>query len=297
MPRHVGPAAVLRLEPDEADDLLDQLEKEVPACPALIDIPARPGEELLAFGDTHGDWRSTELVVEKFLEPGVPRILVGLGDYVDRAPRDCGEGSVANALFLLGLAAEFPGRVFLLQGNHETTREIPVVPIDLPEEVDSLWGPDPERYARLTGLLGRGPLAALSPNGAYFAHGGFPRSLPGPEWRARFDHVDEELLIELVWADCRASATDRGLTPQFDERDLDQFFERTGARFFLRGHDPHLAGRAVYHDRCLTLHTSRIYERYGGVLVARFPLDRPIRSALDLTLEHLASEGQEYPEP
>lgn len=285
------------MEAAEADDLLDRLEEAVPVHATLTDLPARPTGEVLTFGDTHGDWRSTELVVEKFLEPSAARTLVGLGDYVDRAPRDCGEGSVANSLFLLGLAAEHPDRVFLLQGNHETTREIPVVPFDLPKEVDSLWGPDPERYARLVGLLGRGPLAALSPNGVFFAHGGFPRSLPAPEWRARFDRVDEALIIELVWADCRASTTNRGLTPPFDERDLEHFFDRTGANLFLRGHDPQLAGRAVYHDRCFTLHTSRIYERYGGVIVARFPLDQPIRSMQDVAVEHLASEGREYPEP
>ncbi len=285
------------MEPSAADELLERLEATVPVLSALVDLPGEPFREAIVFGDSHGDWRSTVQVAEQFLAAPESRCLIGLGDYIDRAPEDCGEGSVANALFLLQLVAEFPGRVFLLQGNHETVRRLSVVPHDLPEEVDLLWGPEPDRYSRIVGLLERGPLAAVSPGGAYLAHAGFPRGKLPAEWREAFDHLDDDRLAEIVWSECAASRNRRGATAPFSEADLTRFLAACGAAVMLRGHDADLAGRSVFHDRCLTLHTTRVYEHFGGVLFARLPLDHPLRSTQDVLLEHVETEGRDYPWP
>jgi hypothetical protein len=214
-------------------------------------------------------------------------MLIGLGDYVDRAPDDCGQGSVANALYLLGLAGRYPERVVLIKGNHELHRLIGVLPHDLPEEVDTLWGPDEERYHRIVALLERGPFAAVSPSGVYFAHGGFPSS-PGSEpWEHLFDGAEADLALDVGWGECGASRARRGVVPPFQEADLVRFLQRSGTRLFLRGHDPDLAGRWVFGGRCLTLHTSRTYARYGGVLYARVPLDRAVESSESVTVERL----------
>ena len=294
----ISPEQILGFDPEEADALLDRLEREIPVLPTtLVEVPSAPNVEAVVFGDTHGDWRSTVAAAGRFLEDPTRRILVGLGDYVDRAPDDCGAGSVANALYLLTLEADHPRRVVLIQGNHETTRRVPVVPQNLAEEVDELWGPDVTRYSRLLSLLERGPLAAVTSNGAYFAHGGFPRPPNDDPIRDAFRSPSEATLLDLVWGDCGAARSHRGVTTPFDRNDLARFLSRIGASVFLRGHDPDLSGKSVYDDRCLTLHTSRVYERYGGVLVAWVPLDRPITSTRDVRVEHLETEGREYPEP
>ncbi|MCI4368568.1 MAG: metallophosphoesterase [Thermoplasmata archaeon] len=293
----LSPADVLRLEPEEADELLDRLESSVPAHPGLLHLASGRSREAVVFGDSHGDWRSTVAVAQHFLEAPAQRLLIGLGDYVDRAPSDCAEGSVANALYLLALAAAFPDRVFLLQGNHETSKRIPVLPHDLPEEVDGLWGPMVERYARIQGLLERGPYAALSENGAYLAHAGFPRVPEGGPLSKVFDNPSEEVLFDVVWADCAAARGHHVGGTQFTEVDFERFLAWSGARVFLRGHDPDLTGRPVFHDRVLTLHTSRVYERFGGVVFARLPLDRPIGSIADLKVEQTGTAGMVYPEP
>lgn len=289
------PEAILRLDADEADALLDSLEAQVPMAPNRLAQVAMPGlEEAVIFGDTHGDWRSTRSAAAIFLEDPARRALIGLGDYVDRAPDDCPNGSVANALYLLGLAAEFPDRVVLVQGNHETTRRFPVLPLDTPAEVDDLWGPDATRYARLMGLLERGPLASVTGSGVYLAHGGFPRIGPSMDAREAFHAPSEDVILDVVWGDCGASRLHRGVSVPFSEREMVEFLDHIGARVFLRGHDPDLVGRPVFHDRCLTLHTSRVFERFGGVLVARVPLDRPVRTVHDLRIEHLPTEGREF---
>ena len=293
----LSPEEILTLEPEGADELLGRLEGSVPVSPGLVELDDPRLREAIVFGDSHGDWRTTVEVARRFLESPSDRCLIGLGDYVDRPPDDCGAGSVANGLYLLSLAAEAPGRVFLIQGNHETARRIPAVPHHLPDEVDELWGPDSTRYDRLLGLFERGPLAVVTPNGAYLAHAGFPRGkLPTP-WTKAFVAPDEERLAELVWAECDTSHIRRGAALPWGGRDLDQFLRVTGLKIMLRGHDPDLTGRPLYGGRCLTLHTSRIYERYGGVIIARLPLRTPLRTVADLSIEHLSTEGRSYPLP
>jgi hypothetical protein len=291
----LSPSQVLTLSSSEADGLMDYLERQVPVRPALAELSAGTAEEAIVFGDTHGDWRSTEEVVQRYREGN--RCLIGLGDYVDRAPDDCGAGSVANALYLLGLAAEAPARVYLIQGNHETVRRIPALPHNLPDEVDELWGPESTRYDRLLGLLERGPLAVVTSNGAYLAHAGFPRGkLPDP-WSKAFTSPDEERLAEITWAECDASGIRRGAALPWGARELDRFLDATHLRLVLRGHDPDLNGKALYGGRCLTLHTSRVYERYGGVTLARLPLRSPLRTVADVLVEHLSTEGRSFPIP
>ncbi len=291
------PEEILRLTPEEADELFDHLERTVPTHPPVVTLPVRAGTEAVVFGDTHGDWRSTLEAVRLFERGPEARWLIGLGDYVDRTPTDSGEGSVANALFLLGLASRFPDRVYLLQGNHETARRIAVFPHQLPEEVDALWGPDATRYHRLLGLLERGPLALTTAGGAYLAHGGFPRGALGADWAKAVDPNDEERLIEIVWSECTATRSRRGVVAPWGEDDLTRFLAGASLRLVLRGHDPDLTGRPLYGNRCLTLQTTRIYERFGGVIVAHLPLGEPVRSTSDLVIEHLPTEGRRYPSP
>jgi len=291
----LSPAELLRLTSAEVDGLLDYLERHVPVRPPLTELLAGTAEEAIVFGDTHGDWRSAEEVVQRYRAGD--RCLIGLGDYVDRAPDDCGAGSVANALYLLGLAAEAPARVFLIQGNHETVRRIPALPHNLPDEVDELWGPESSRYDRILALLERGPLAVATSNGAYLAHAGFPQGkLPEP-WSHAFTSADEGRLAEIVWAECDASRIRRGAAPPWGRRELDQFLDATHLRVVLRGHDPDLNGKSLYGGRCLTLHTSRVYERYGGVTIAHLPLRSPLRSLDEVLVDHLPTEGRSYPIP
>lgn len=293
VPTLLSPREILALDPDAADRLLEELERTVPVRPPLVVLDG--AEEALVFGDTHGDWPSTLELVRLWggFPTGTP--LVGLGDYVDRCPDDCPDGSVANALYLLSLAAHHPDRVFLLQGNHETDRRIPVLPRTLPEEVDDLWGPEADRYHRLAALLERGPLAMATPSGVYLAHAGFPRDRLEEPWTRAFDRPDDDRLAEIVWAECDASRNRRGGAPPWRAEDLDRFCRSTGLRAMLRGHDPDVAGRPLYEGRCLTLHTTRIYERFGGVLAATLPLRSAVTSVRSLGIHHLPSEGRSYP--
>jgi hypothetical protein len=285
--RPVAPQDIEQMDASEVDALLARLDPQISSEPALVQVRPIGGKTMAVIGDTHGDWRSTQAAMAWFLDSPSDRAFVGLGDYVDRAPPDCPAGSAINALFLLSVKAAYPDQVFLIQGNHEAARRIPVVPHTLPDEMERRWGADRRRYSRLLGLLERGPLAGYTTSGAFLAHGGFPSRLTTP-WTERFRTTDETLLVELLWRDVEASHLDRGLSLPFDEEMLDHFLKATELRLFLRGHDPNMVGKSLYRDRCLTLHTSRAYAHYGGILVAHVPLDRPVHSTRDIDVIRLS---------
>ena len=285
-----APEAIQRLPVDDVDALLDRLEREVPTHPPFVTVGPATADEAIVFGDSHGDWPSVREVVGRFEAAGPRALLLGLGDYVDRTPGTVPHGSAVNALYLLAVAARYPDRAILLQGNHETDRRIPVAPRSLPDDLAGLWGESPRRLARVTALLERGPIAAATASGAYCAHAGFPRGpLPTP-WAAAVDPDDRGRLGEIVWAECGASVIRRGVVPAFSHAELDRFLGSTGLSVFLRGHDPDLAGRPVFGNRCLTLHTTVVYERYGGILVARLPLGGHLADLSGVRVEHLATE-------
>lgn len=284
----LSPEDILALSAEAADRLLARLEETVPVHGPVADLALTGTPGAIVFGDSHGDWPTMVEVVRRFrASPGTA--LVGMGDYVDRTPADCPNGSVANALYLLQWAAREAPRVVLLRGNHETVKEYPVVPHSLRREVEALWGEDPSRYDRLVALLNRGPLVATSPSGVYLAHGGFPRSPRPTPWTRAFEAPDHWRVGEIVWADCAASHNRRGVAPAFKEEELLGFLAEAGLSMMIRGHDPDLTRRPVYGGRCLTLHTTRYYERYGGVLLARLPLTGRVSTAADIRIEDVRS--------
>jgi hypothetical protein len=292
-----SPEALAGLATADADSFLDRLERSVPRRPALVEIGRIPGGRALVFGDSHGDWRSTRELGKAFRPDDPGMLLLGLGDYIDRAPADCGPGSVANALWLLSLEARWPERVYLLQGNHELARRLGAQPHTLPHECEELWHDGGARYERIMGLLERGPIAAVTANGAYLAHAGFPRGrLPQP-WTHAFDALTDEALLDLTWAECAASHLRRGAAEPWDEEALGRFRDASGVSIVLRGHDPDLTGRPVYSRRVLTLHTCRLYQRYGGVIAAWVPLDTPLADVTALSVVHLATEGERFDPP
>ena len=102
----------------------------------------------VAIGDVHGDARGLAEVlarVEPELAPGDE--VVFLGDLVDRGPDSRGVLEL-----VVGLRARRPGRVTVLQGNHE-------------EWLLETWG-DPTRHSWLLGLDGLATVRSYAPEAA-----------------------------------------------------------------------------------------------------------------------------------
>lgn len=269
----LDPLAIPDLLETEALEALDRI---LPALPgrSLLDFPTVRGSCAWVLGDTHADWPTARAVLtERVLRRGGSDRAIFLGDYVDRTPPELPFGSLVNALYLLSLTAAFPERVQLLRGNHETQRRIPGVLQEAHEEAKELFGARTPVGERLEDAFERLPLAARMESGYYLAHAGFPRE-SGGSWRERFSREDDELLFEVVWNDLEGSpvAGQRGIPiSPFTEPETEDFLRAVGATLMLRGHDPYLAGQYRFHDRVLTLHTTRVFG-WAGLWVAGVPL-------------------------
>ncbi len=262
------------------------------AEPTLVRFDGDRGFRVI--GDTHGDFASARAALAP---PGGPpdRPFVAVGDYIDRStrseprPRSLPLGSLWTTLFLIARKLQHPQRIILLQGNHEAARRLPVPgPTYLRElrdrfprdEALALWRATFEVVERL-------PLAALSSNGVFLAHGGIPPpdSPPVEGWR----RDDPGLLEGLVWSDPANAYEDRGVGFPFSEAELTRFLGSVSANVLLRGHDPKHSGISLYRGTCLTLQTSDLFRRFGhgGILRAEVPPLPRIAGAEAIAVEEL----------
>lgn len=286
----LDPSRIPSLAPEEVHEILDRWFASH-AARAVAQVPQRPGEKAVVFADTHSDWPTVQFLARRAFDPARGAgWLIGTGDYVDRAPPELRFGSAINALFLLSLQLEHPGRVVLLRGNHETQRVIPILRREVDDEANSLWGEKSGIALRLEDAFDRLPLAATTESGAYLAHAGFPRKRSRGGWQAALERGSVEMLEDVVWNDLEGSsyAGGRGLDlDPITEPETLAFLKEAGLSVFLRGHDPSQAGQVRFQDHVLTLHTSRIYD-WAGLHLAEVPLDRPMKGVRDLHHETFA---------
>lgn len=86
-------------------------------------------EELIFVGDTHGDYQTSEKIIEEYLKP--ENVLVFLGDYVDK-----GRYSKENIDYLLKQKLKNKKNLYLLQGNHEGWQYVKFWPRNFWESFD-----------------------------------------------------------------------------------------------------------------------------------------------------------------
>lgn len=122
----------------------------------------------------------------------------------------------------------------------------------------------------------------------YAAHGGFLVNATKADLLT-LSKTNGDVFADIVWSDPSVSTTYRGIGHRFTEDELTTFLNRLPASVFIRGHDYNTLGVSIYHDRCLTLFSSRAYqnEGNGGILVAQTKKDVSVAS--DLIVENYAT--------
>lgn len=250
------------------EKVLSYLKKE----PAFLRLKG----SIIVAGDTHGDVIISKEIFKKFVDESLD-YLIFLGDYIDRAPYDVGY-SLHNINFLINIKAKYPNKIFLLKGNHESNYAIPCYPYEFEEEVNKFF---PDLYKKYIKVFREMPLAAML-NNVFASHGGILIN-------GRIEEINKNdfTAIEyLTWSDPSITNLYRGAGYPFDEKDLENFLERIGAKAFIRGHDYNLNGIIVY-KKCLTIFSSRMYKDRGnkGILIAK--IHGNINSIDDVELEEL----------
>ena len=223
----------------------------------LITVPSN--KEVIILGDLHGDNDTLQKIIQKtnfmnHLKAKNSPILICLGDYIDRGPKQLEVMST-----LLDLITSYPENIILLRGNHEGPRDISVSPHDFPDVLHRRIGKDWEEvYNSFRDLFDEMYTACLIENRALLLHGGIPTEAEGLEeiaW-AHMTHPETTHLEEILWSDL---STTPGVTPSFRGRGrlfgidvTEQFLDKIGVELLVRGHECYEEGYHV-HRKALTL--------------------------------------------
>ncbi len=265
--------------------LLELAEKVLEKEDALIEL--RDKGKAVFIGDTHGDFQASKRVYEKYLKNPTNSYdyLVFMGDYIDR-----GKHSVENINFLLYLKCMYPKKVILLRGNHELRDgRYDCIPYDFLKDLKSRYGEEEghskmleNRYFKVFQQL---PTMLTTEKGIIAVHGAIPSIDRKPKINKRADlrkiTKKSARVITMLAGVQKASEADKGTYPAGKEDEgfetdkkgkktgrtvgftlgtLNAFFNATGLKMLLRGHEADNKDE-LYNDKVKTIFTSEYYER------------------------------------
>ncbi|MBT5022376.1 hypothetical protein HOK51_03345 [Candidatus Woesearchaeota archaeon] len=288
-------------EPEQYLDFIKKASTIFETEPSLIELPLN--KPIAFVGDTHGDFETTEKVYNMF---SGSHLLVFLGDYIDRAPKE--NGSIKNISYLLQKKIENPRDIILLRGNHDVAS----IPLTWPPEFYvSLAKFEKDYVLPISSVydmtFSSMPYVATTKNGIIGLHGAIPQiksiddlvNLP----KGIVDSKDNKLIDDLLWSDLdheeKYGMGEAGFIPNeqrsrtgskgiiINEKYFEEKMKLLEKNVLLRGHDA-LAKGYCFNNRVLTIFTSEKYIDKGnmkGVFVALMKdPQKEIKTAKDLTI-------------
>ncbi|KAK1941611.1 Serine/threonine-protein phosphatase BSU1 [Phytophthora citrophthora] len=196
---------------------------------------------MYVFGDIHGNWADLNFFARNIWHLGLELTagsLLFLGDYVDR-----GSSSLECTAYLFAHKLLYPGKVFLLRGNHETRA---VNGLEAHYGSGCLLAQCKTRFGaseggvvwhQLNNAFDRLPVAAVIDNDVFCVHGGIPRPVNESEdlletiaklpKAAPLDTLDVayyadkpqlSMIADMIWADPVRNEDARGSNWRLDSR-------------------------------------------------------------------------------
>ncbi len=237
-------------------------------------IKIKKAKKVIFVGDTHGDIDASEIVLKKYLKKR--NVVVFLGDYVDRGPY-----SKENIEFLLENKLNYPDKIYLLQGNHETHRITSFWPADFWRSLSN------EEYNKYSSLLEKLPLVAIVDN-IIALHGALP-NVKNLEDINKIKIGSEEW-YQIVWGDfLEEEGNYLGIDifsgrPKFGSDYFFNLIERFNKKILIRSHQPDIP-MAIFDNKCLTIFTSNAYSEERTIAIA--DLSKKIESVSDLKIKYI----------
>lgn len=231
---------------------INDLRKFFERQPIVIDVDA---SIIYIVGDIHGDIEAFSKITKFLEEIKSSEKVIFLGDYVDR-----GGHSTEVICGLLEKAREFPDRIFLLRGNHETA------PVNLhygfySELVKKYGDTGKDLYFKFNELFSQFPVAALVNNEIFLVHGGIPNTTSSIEDIKRIKKGDIEAkdptLMQLLWNDPTEDVKGWAPSPRghgiylYGEEPFKEFLETNGISIMVRAHSFFVEGFRYYFNRKL----------------------------------------------
>jgi len=224
-------------------------------------------KKLIVVGDLHGDFNTLVTILrrEKIIEDIDDKVIVFLGDYIDR-----GYNQIETIVSVYLLKTLFPGNVVVLRGNHEPPPHLIPYPHDFPEILYWRFGEDWSRvYRFFMNSFQKIPLFAILPGEAFFVHGGPPRTLLYAETLDEALNTplpDDVVIEEILWSD-PIERTDISYEPSYRGAGIlygwsivENTLKKAGVKTIIRSHEPVPGGIRIGHrGHVITVFTSKVY--------------------------------------
>ncbi|MHA2021533.1 MAG: metallophosphoesterase [Candidatus Thorarchaeota archaeon] len=180
------------LTSEEIEQLVGTLRDQYKDLSNVVETPRR---NVYYVGDLHGELHSAQ-AARKLLQDSRDASMVFLGDYADRGPQQ-----VETINLVFSLAIEYPKRVIVLRGNHESDNIARIY--GFYNAVKGKYSPDVfDIYCSGFKVL---PLAGLSSNGIFSCHGGIPEGVETLDQIQEVDRFHENIqnpiAFQLTWND------------------------------------------------------------------------------------------------
>ncbi len=222
-------------------------------------------EEVYVIGDIHGDLESLTRLIE-IINHNNPKIVIFLGDIVDRGPKqfEC-------LLIVLVLKILYPSKYYFLRGNHESL------------EINEYYGfyqdfvsrfNDPSKFNEILSIYNVLPICALINREILCLHGGIPddndilKNLQGQKCK-NFREVfnsNGEGIYQIMWNDPKSelegfSDSFRGPGIKFFGNDVfENFMKYNDLKYIIRAHEHFPEGyRWFFNKKLLSIFSSANY--------------------------------------
>jgi len=253
-------------------------------------ITLDPKRRYVIFGDLHGDYDNFKYILETFrifdLIKKERAIMVFLGDYIDRGPKQ-----VELMTSLLQLFVKIPKNIILLRGNHEGPADLPCTPRDFSKILSNLLGPEAMKIENgFQTIFDNMYTGAVIRNQALFLHGGIPIQAESLQdiVNAHELHPEKPFLEEILWNDPMNSegigASPRGAGHLFGPDITDEFLSRIQVKSLIRGHQRCKEGYKIDHGKIITLFSCKIRNyrnNSGAFMITQGDASFEVNSLLD----------------
>ncbi len=222
-------------------------------------------EEVYVIGDIHGNLATLKRIIE-IINHNNPKIVIFLGDIVDRGPKqfEC-------LLIVLALKILYPLKYYLLRGNHETL------------EINKYYGffqdfisrfDDHSKFSEILSIYNVLPICALINREVLCLHGGIPedndilKKLQGQKCKnfREIYNSNEQGIYQIMWNDPKSglegfSDNFRGPGIKFFGDDVfENFMRYNNLKYLIRAHECFPEGyRWFFNNRLLSIFSSANY--------------------------------------
>lgn len=283
------PAQISKLNFDDISKILARAKSIFESENLLLEFSIGESDEIYVLGDIHGNLQTLMELLE-IIEENKPKLVISLGDIVDRGPKQ-----LECLIIVLALKILKPDSFYILRGNHETL------------EMNQAYGffyefiqifKDYNNFSEILAVYNTLPISAIVNNVILCLHGGIPedikilKKLKG----LKLKDIDNSILktvnegiFQIMWNDPKSGIQGfknsfRGHGIKFFGKDVfDNFMESNNLQYLIRAHECFPEGYKWFFDkRLLSIFSAANYRGPNPASYAIIKNNRIIPKMLEL---------------